>query len=193
MNQAQERPWRGLRCREASTGSVNEKRQPTASVAIVEVLRPDPAAVATRRSSGTGTGRCPGRRPWSRRRPRTGGAITSSFRPGPMSVTLNSITPPSSGVWRGTTRSSMLRRAGGRLRAVDRLGRVLQQVEHHLLDQDRVDHQRRQALRDVGVDRHVAPAQLDAGQLDRVVDDRAAPAPPGAAARCASRRRGCGG
>ncbi len=41
-------------------------------------------------------------------------AITSSCRPGPVSVTLNSITPPSSGVWRGTTRSSMLRRDGGK-------------------------------------------------------------------------------
>ena len=56
-------------------------------------------------------------------------------------------------------------------RVVDRLGRVLQQVEQHLLDQDRVDHQRRQALRHVGVDRDVAPAQFDAGQVDRVVDD----------------------
>jgi hypothetical protein len=32
-----------------------------------------------------------------------------------MSVTLNSMTPPSSGVWRGMTRSSMWRRAAGSL------------------------------------------------------------------------------
>jgi hypothetical protein len=56
-----------------------------------------------------------------------------------MSVTLNSITPPSSGVWRGTTRSSMWRRAAA-AGAIDGLGGVLQQVQQHLLDQDGVDH-----------------------------------------------------
>ena len=61
---------------------------------------------------------------------------------------------------------------GRQLRVVDRLGGVLQQVEDDLLDQDRIDHQRRQALRDVGLDRDVAAAQLDAGEVDRVVDDR---------------------
>jgi hypothetical protein len=56
-----------------------------------------------------------------------------------MSVTLNSITPPSSAC--GAARRA-IRCAGARrqLGAVDGLGRVLQQVQQHLLDEDGVDH-----------------------------------------------------
>jgi hypothetical protein len=87
-----------------------------------------------------------------------------------MSVTLNSITPPSSGVWRGTTRSSMWRRAGGSC--------ALSMASAAFFSRFSTTCSIRigstmigQALRHVGVDGHVAPAQLDAGQVHRVLDD----------------------
>ena len=85
-------------------------------------------------------------------------------------------------MWRGTTRSSSAAEGCG-AGVVDRFGGVLQQVEHHLLDRDGVDHQRGQALRRRRRHSDLAAAQLDAGELDRVLDDRARPAPAGVAAR----------
>jgi hypothetical protein len=53
---------------------------------------------------------------------------------------------------------------------VDRLGRVLQQVDHHLFDEDRVDAQDRQPRGHIVIEAHIAPAQLDARELDRFAD-----------------------
>jgi hypothetical protein len=110
-------------------GQGEGKTAPHDGGAIVEVLRPHPArwdsTIERHSDSPMPMPSALVEKKASYRRP-----ITSSGRPGPVSVTLNSMTPPSSGVWRGTTRSSMLRRAGGQVRGVDRLGGVLQQVQH---------------------------------------------------------------
>ena len=88
-----------------------------------------------------------------------------------MSVTLNSITPPSSGVWRGTTRSSMWRRAGGSCALSIASAAFFSRFSTTCSIRIGSTISVRQALRDVGVDRDVAAAQLDAGEIDRVLDD----------------------
>ena len=54
------------------------------------------------------------------------------------------------------------------LRLLDRFSAVLYQVDQHLLDQDRVDHQRRHSGGQIAVEPDLVPPQFDLGQLGRV-------------------------
>ena len=62
--------------------------------------------------------------------------------------------------------------ASGRrqVRLRDRFGSVFHQVDEHLLDQNRVHHDFRQARRNVVGQAHVVATQLDVGKFHRVVD-----------------------
>ena len=88
-----------------------------------------------------------------------------------MSVTENSICPPSSALCLGMTRSSMWRRDVGSdalsMASAAFFSRFISTCSMRMGS----TMQLRQALRDIGVDGHVAAPQLDAGQLDRVLDD----------------------
>jgi hypothetical protein len=88
---------------------------------------------------------------------------TSGARPLAGVGDLNSTTPGLLDAW-AEPRAAPRCAARAALASVDGLGRVLQQVDQHLLDQDRVDISWAGARHVVG-QAHVAAAQLDLGQL----------------------------
>ena len=96
----------------SSTGSVNEKRHPTMAPALYRFwafIRPRCDSTMERHSDS------PMPRPSAlvEKKASYRRDNTSSGMPGPASVTLNSMAPPSSGVCRGTTRNSRCRREAG--------------------------------------------------------------------------------
>jgi hypothetical protein len=87
----------------------------------------------------------------------------------------NSITPPSSGVWRGHHAQLDVRRAGRHLAESMASAAFFSRFSSTCSIRIGSHCSVGQALCHVVVDRHVAAAQLDAGQLDGVVDDGRVP------------------